>query len=210
MDWRRRYRDDFDEEVDGHIAMLSERYGSQGMSPDEALQAARRHFGNLTTLKETRHEMQISIWLETLWQDLRYGVRVLVRNKAFAAVAVLTLALGIGANTAIFTIVDAAVLRGLPYPNSGKLVVLWATSSACGSRGPVLPIPIIRIGGTKAARLKPWRLSAMPSLHSAALIGRSALPESSFRSLIFRYSESAPLWGEPSAPMKIACRSETP
>jgi predicted permease len=121
----RRSRREFDQELDNHIAMLAERFETQGMSQAEALEAARRRFGNVTLLKETRHDMQTNIWLETFWQDLRYGTRMLVKNKAFAAAAVLTLALGIGANTAIFSIVDAAVLRPLPYPNPQGLAILW-------------------------------------------------------------------------------------
>jgi putative ABC transport system permease protein len=69
--------------------------------------------------------MRTTRWLETLGPDLRYGVRVLAKNRAFAAVAVLTLALGIGANTAIFSVVNAAILRPLPYPNPGQLTILW-------------------------------------------------------------------------------------
>ena len=130
--WKLRYaltarhtRQEFDREADDHIAMLADRFRTQGMSEEEARQAARRQFGNLTTLKDDRHDMQTSVYLETLWQDLRYGARMLVKNKAFAAVAVLTLALGIGANTAIFSIVNAAVLRPLPFLRPERLVVLW-------------------------------------------------------------------------------------
>src|SRR5205809_2625753 len=116
---------EFEQEVEGHINILAERFRAQGLSETEALQAARRQFGNLTALKETRHEMQTSIWLETLGHDLHYGVRVLMKNKVFAAVAVLTLALGIGANTAIFSVVNMAILRRLPYPSPERLTILW-------------------------------------------------------------------------------------
>src|SRR5262245_52475248 len=67
--------------------------------------------------------------MERLWQDIRYGVRVLAKRPAFTAVVVLTLALGIGANTAIFTVVDAALLRALPYKEPDRLVQLWETRS---------------------------------------------------------------------------------
>jgi len=121
----RRARQEFDEEVDAHIAMLTERFVARGMAREEALSAARQQFGNRTSLGETHNEMQTFVWFETLMQDLRYGVRVLARNKAFAAVAVLTLALGIGANTAIFSVVNAVILRPLPYSDPGRLAVLW-------------------------------------------------------------------------------------
>ena len=95
------------------------------MPPDEARTEARRQFGNRTALAETRHDMQGFVWLETIGQDLRYGSRLLRKNRVFAAVAVLTLALGIGANTAIFSLVNAAILRPLPYPEPGRLAILW-------------------------------------------------------------------------------------
>jgi predicted permease len=115
----------FDDEIEAHIDLLAERFQARGMTPEQALQAARRQFGNLACLKEDRKEMQTLMWLENLWKDLRYGVRVLVKNKAFAAVAVLSLALGIGANTAIFSVVDAAILRPMPYPDPARLMILW-------------------------------------------------------------------------------------
>ncbi len=118
-------RPEFDDEIESHIGLLAERFAAQGMTRAEALAAARRQFGNLTALQEAQNDMRKSRWLETLWQDLRYGARVLRKNKGFAAVAILTLAMGIGANTAIFSIVNAAIWRPIPYPDPGQLMVLW-------------------------------------------------------------------------------------
>src|SRR5689334_5465652 len=113
----------FDDEIDEHLALLTERFTRQGMPHDKAARAARRQFGNRTTLHEERREMRTFAVVENLARDLRHGARTLARNKGFAAVAVATLALGIGANTAIFSLVEALLLKPLPYPGAERIVV---------------------------------------------------------------------------------------
>src|SRR3954463_945267 len=109
-------------ELDSYLAEEIADNLARGMSPDQARTAAHRKLGNATRIREEIYTMNSLGLLETLWQDLRYGVRLLRRNPTFAIVAILTLALGTGANTAIFQLVNAVRLRTLPVEHPEELV----------------------------------------------------------------------------------------
>ena len=116
---------EIDDEIRQHLQQLTERYIAQGMSREDALAAARRQFGNLGVHHEDRHETRTVNSLENLWRDIRYGARQLRHNPLFTTVAIATLAIGIGANTAVFTLLDQLVLRLLPVKDPSRLVMIW-------------------------------------------------------------------------------------
>ncbi len=147
---RRRIADEIDDEIAFHIAMRRDELERGGVSPAEADRRARRQFGNVTRLGEDMRETWTFPTLESLVQDLRIGVRALLRNPGFAAAAVLTLALGIGVNAAMFSILERTLLRTLPVPHPEALVFLYHTgpvqghSSSDEGGGAVFSYPMFR------------------------------------------------------------------
>ena len=113
---------EFDEELQEHLQLLMDRFVAQGMSREDAAAAARRQFGNTTLFEEDRRELRTLVSVEDLARDLRYALRSLGRSRAFAAVAIATLGLGIGASTAIFSVIDNVLLEPFPYKDPGRMV----------------------------------------------------------------------------------------
>ena len=119
---RGRADEELDREVASHLALLEEDFRQRGMTADDARAAARRAFGGVEQTKERQRDARSFVWIDQLRQDLRFAIRSMGRAPGFAAVAILTLALGIGANTAIFTLLDAVLLKSLPVREPARLL----------------------------------------------------------------------------------------
>jgi predicted permease len=134
--WRRKEADrEWREEMEAHIEMATEAFLAQGLEPEQARAAALKQAGNLIARREEIYQMNGIGWLDSLGSDLRYALRGLRHQPTFTATALLTLALGIGANTAIFGVIDSILIRPLAYPHADALVGVWHTAPGFGSVG---------------------------------------------------------------------------
>ena len=120
----KRNEDDFRDEIASHIEMRAELNRDSGLPPDQALQAARRQFGNAGIVLEDMHRIHVSAFFESLLQDLRYALRGFARQPMFTVTAIFAAALGIGSSTAVFSVVDRILFRSLPYRDDSRLVSL--------------------------------------------------------------------------------------
>jgi putative ABC transport system permease protein len=155
---------DLEDEMAFHLAMREERERAAGASPGDARAAARRQFGNVTSVVETCRELWTFVWLETWWQDLRYAVRQLRRARGFTAVAAITLGLGIGATTAIYSMLDAMLWRPMALPHAERLVVVlqsipgqphfWSSAAPAD-------IDDVRQNSTVLDSMASWRLTTV-------------------------------------------------
>lgn len=144
MFWRRkRTLDDLSEEIQAHLAIESEEQRERGEAPD-AEAAARRVFGNVTSVEGAFYEHGKWLFWDQLGRDLRNALRLMRRRPGFSVVVVLTLAMGIGATAAIFGLLDAVLLRPLPYKDPARLAMLWANDAAHGDGEGLVSLPHFR------------------------------------------------------------------
>jgi predicted permease len=139
--WTRRAERELARELDAHLRQMEDDFVRQGLSSDEARLAARRAFGGIEQAKELQRDARSIRWLDELRQNVTYAVRTLRRAPGFTAAAVLTLALGIGANTTMFGIINATLLQRLPFPEPERLAMLWQTSSQDRSSFSIVAMP---------------------------------------------------------------------
>jgi putative ABC transport system permease protein len=185
---------ELDEELRYHIERQTEQNIGMGMNPEEARYAARKAFGGVERAKEWSRDARGVRWLEELWQDLHYGLRMLRRKPGFTAAAVISLALGIGANSAVFTFLNAILIRPLPYPEPERIVNIW--ERAPGSTGPnqVLPLNFVE-WRDRARSFEAITLTQSFPLNAATQEGAEQLSNLSVTSEFFRVFGVAPALG---------------
>ncbi len=179
---RRSRSQDIDDEFEAHIALESQLLQQRGLTRQEAESRARRSFGNRSLIAEETREAWICTWLDTLWQDLTYAARTLRRNPAFTPAVILSIALGVGAGTAVYSVADSVFFRPLPYLQPERLMwvavtfpefrmeflgspdyVAWRRDNhafenlAAAQAGPTLPM---LLNGENAAEVQDIRVSA--------------------------------------------------
>ena len=160
-----RYEGDLQDEIDSHLQLHIDDNLRAGLPPAEARRNALIHLGGVESLKEQQRDRRGIPVLQHLWRDTRVGARVLRANPAFTLVAIVTLALGIGANTAIFTLVNAVILRPLPFDQPDRLVMIWATDPVGGDREDSASYPDFQA----------WRSQSQSFESMAALTGRAVV-----------------------------------
>src|ERR1700730_11971362 len=124
------------QELEHHVALLTERNIEAGMTPDEARNAAMRQFGGIEQIKEAAREERVWMWPDHLWQDLRFGLRMLWRSPGFSFLAILCLTLGIGTNAAVFSWIEGILIR--PYPvvaHQDRMFAIFGTARGGGREG---------------------------------------------------------------------------
>ena len=167
----RQVEKDLDQELNSHLEMLTEDKLREGLSLEEAQRSARIHLGGLEQVKEQARERRTGNWLHSLISDCRFALRQLRKSKAFTVVSLLTLAVGIGANTAVFSILYAVLIRPLPYPDPDRLVQVGAFDLRSGEY----------FGTTSYPDFEDWRenhfLAHLAANEPIALCGGVALVE---------------------------------
>jgi putative ABC transport system permease protein len=159
---RAQVENDLAAEIDAHVQLLADENVANGMPPEAARRQALVEVGGVEQVKTEVREARAGIWLEQLGQDLRYGLRMLRRSPGFAAMAVFTLALGIGANTAMFSVIDGVLLQRPPFPESSRVMIVYQKQ----------PNGATNIFSTP--NFLEWKRQAGPVAQMAAMIGGSA------------------------------------